>query len=160
MLKQNGKIISRTYKYNYNIICVYLCRYEVKTLHEISNSQHKPALNGTMRSVRASLVYKPVTDQHGTLELPPYSFPIPKEDRHSHLQERMSMSQHDNRDLMMRSLAESDYLAPQSGEVTGGDSANSVEYWVLENPAESNGTMSEEMYQSIHLNNSLSSNKV
>lgn len=64
---------------------------------------------------------------------------------------------------MMRSMAESDYLAPQTQSSMDEDD-NSVQYWVLENPADcstevNSGQLSDEMYQSIKLNNSLSSNK-
>ena len=75
-------------------------------------------------------------------ELPPYSAPLPKEQRAPPVPQRMSSYRGDMSESMM-----SDYLAPQGGE------DNSVKYYILENPAESGGK--EEMYQSIHLFSSL-----
>ena len=116
------------------------------------------------------MTYRPVVaSMRGTLlstggtELPPYAYPIPKDDRP--VSQIPHMASYSRDGIMMQSIGESDYLAPQTDVKNEDvDDVNSVQYWILEDPAESNGrvgkNMSDEMYQSIHLNNSLSSNKV
>ena len=94
--------------------------------------------------------------------LPPYSFPVSKKDRAPDIPRRQLSMTRDSRNIR-ESGTESDYLNPQNGDVVGDDEDNSVLYYVLENPSDgvtTTANMSEEMYQSIHLNSSLSSNKV
>ena len=149
-------------------------RYEAHVLEKISKSTTDVS-NYPIGTFRTSMMtYRPVSTTattHGTLlhtngsELPPYTFPIAKEERLAPNIPQGNNPHSLTNNVMMRSIGEeSDYLAPQSTlEVGNEDDNNSVQYWILENPAENvinNKGMSDEMYQSIHLNNSLSSNKV
>ena len=126
---------------------VYHSRFEANQKMKTYSSSltYQPTLLRTLPANRETTFRPSLTKGHTqstNSELPPYSAPLPKDQRAPPVPNRTSSYRGDMGESMM-----SDYLAPQGGK------DNSVKYYILENPAESGGK--EEMYQSIHMFSSL-----